>query len=147
MKLSQALKHKNRLAGEIATQQRILARENSRRNDNPSKVDAEAIFNRIVSLSEELGKVKAAIAAANVPIYSKIERMAELKAHITFIKSLSKREGTEIEPIGANQTKEYVWKATITEERADQLVAKTQAEIEIIQDSVDAFNATTEISL
>jgi hypothetical protein len=147
MKLSQALKHKNRLAGEIVAQQRILSRENSRRNDNPSKVNVEAVFTKIIDLSTQLGSLKAAIAVANVPIYPKIERMAELKARITFIKGLNKREGIEIEPIGANQTKEFTWKAFITEEQADKEIAALQSEIDKLQDEVDAFNATTSIQV
>lgn len=147
MKLSQALKQKNRLAGEIVTQQRILTRENSKRNDNPSKVEVSAVFSRIVTLSDELGKIKAAIAAANVPIYPKIERMAELKSRIAYIKGLNKREGTEVEPIGANQTKEFTWTAFITEEKADKLVAELQGEIDRLQDEVDAFNATTSVQM
>jgi hypothetical protein len=147
MKLSQALKQKNRLAGELVAQQRILARENSRRDDKPARVDCALVWGKIVQLSDDLGRIKAAIAAANVPIYPKIERMAELKSRINFVKGLEKREGPEHESIGGDRAVIVNWTAYVTEADADQRISAIQIEIDRLQDEVDAFNATTEIKL
>ena len=75
MNLSQALKQKNRLAGEYVRLAAILSRENSRRNDNPSKIDVQVVYTQMVETSNQLGELKAKIAAANVPIYPLIGQL------------------------------------------------------------------------
>jgi hypothetical protein len=146
MKLSQALKVKNRLAGEVARLNQVLHRENSRRNDNTSKVDRQATWVQIMQTSDELGVLKGKIATANVGIYSKLERMGELKARIAFINSLPKRDGEEVVPLhGDREPLTYNWDAYINQEGADSLVGGLQKQIEFLQDEVDAYNATTEI--
>lgn len=147
MKLSQALKQKNRLAGEIARNQQILHRENARRDDQKKTVDREQIYALIKKLSEELGSIKARIATANVGIYSKLERMAEMKSHIAFLQGLPKREDTEIQFIGRDQEKlTYQWDSYVTQVKCDTWVAELEKKIQVLQDEVDTYNATTEIS-
>jgi hypothetical protein len=146
MNLSQALKQKNRLAGELVRQQQILQRENARRSDSVSTVDREAVFEKILSLSDQLGELKGAITQANVNIYPALERMAELKGRIAYLGTLPKRDGEEITSVGYNQEKlTYKWDSFITQERSDEMVAELQEQINELQDEVDAYNATTEI--
>jgi len=146
MNLSQALKKKNRLAGEIARLQQILQRENARRNDNPSKVDRKQILDQIILTSKELGYLKADIAKANVGIYPALERMAEYKSLIAFYQSLPKRDGEEIVFVGRDQEKlTYTWDSFITQEECDKEVVKLQQIINELQDEVDHYNATTQI--
>lgn len=146
MNLAQALKQKNRLAGEIARNQVILQRENARRNDSVSTVDRQTVLDRILELSEQLGVLKAQIATANVGIYSALERMAELKSFISFLQSLPKREGEEVNFIGRDQEKlVYTWDSLVTQDRCDHRVSCLQDEINVLQDKVDAYNATTTI--
>ena len=147
MNLSQALKQKNRLAGELVRQQQILQRENARRSDNVSKVEREDVWDKILELSEELGELKGKITQANVNIYPALERMAELKSRIAFVNSLPKREGEEVNFIGRDQEKQtYQWDSFINQEKCDELVAELQEEINDLQDEVDAYNATTEVA-
>jgi chromosome segregation ATPase len=146
MNLAQALKQKNRLAGELVRQQQILTRENARRSDMVSTVDREAVWNRIQQLSEELGELKGKITTANIGIYSLLERMAELKSRISYVQSLPKREGEEITFVGRDQEKlVYKWDTTINQVRCDELVAKIQTQINELQDKVDAYNAVTTV--
>lgn len=145
MNLAQALKQKNRLAGELVRQQQILQRENARRNDCVSTVDREAVFGKVITLSVELGALKAKIAKANVGIYSAIERMAEFKSQISFLQGLTKRVGEEIAYIGSDKTTTYTWDSYITQEKCDEMVAELQEKINGLQDEVDAYNATTTI--
>lgn len=148
MNLSNALKQKNRLAGELVRQQQILQRENARRSDSVSKVDASAVWQKILQISDELGKLKGKITQANVAIYPALERMAELKARIAFIYGLQKREGEEVSFVGRDQEKlVYTWTSTINQQTADELVAKYQEEINTLQDQVDAYNATTQVEV
>jgi hypothetical protein len=146
MTLSQALKQKNRLAGEIARQQVILQRENSRRNDSVSTVDRKGVLDKIHELSEQLGVLKAQIANANVGIYSALERMAELKSLIAFFQGLPKREGEEITFVGRDDEKlVYTWNSLVNQADCDTYVSELQNKINTLQDQVDAYNATTMI--
>ena len=146
MNLAQALKQKNRLAGTLVRQQQILQRENSRRSDSVSKVYREAVWAEILRLSEELGVLKGRITVANIDIYPKLERLAELKARVAYITGLSKREGPEVVLIGRDQEKiEYQWTATINQEKADALVAEIQKQIDDLQDQVDRYNSSTDL--
>jgi hypothetical protein len=147
MNLSNALKQKNRLAGELVRQQQILQRENARRNDNTSKVNREEVWQTIQKISDQLGILKGQITIANIGIYPALERMAELKSRISFIQSLDKREGEEVSFIGRDQEKlVYQWDSIINQERSDKLVAEYQIQINDLQDTVDAYNSTTQIA-
>ena len=146
MNLAQALKQKNRLAGELNRQQQILQRENARRSDSVSTVDRNAVLTKIVALSVELGTLKAKIAKANVGIYYAIERMAEFKSQISFLQGLNKQVGEEVTFVGRDNEKlVYKWDSLITQEKCDEMVADLQAKINELQDEVDRYNATTEI--
>ena len=146
MNLAQALKQKNRLAGEIVRQQQILQRENARRSDSVSKVDRAEIWMKIQQLSDELGVLKGKITTANIGIYPPLERMAELKSRISFLNSLPRREGEEIALFGRDQEKiVYTWDSLINQQMADEMVAGLQVDINTLQDQVDAYNTTTQV--
>ena len=146
MNLAQALKQKNRLAGELVRQQQILQRENARRNDSVSEVNREEVWEKIQNLSNELGELKGKITQANVNIYPALERMAELKGRIGFIQGLQKREGEEIIPLhGDREPLKYKWESFINQTKCDELVAELQEQINDLQDEVDEYNATTQI--
>jgi hypothetical protein len=146
MNLAQALKQKNRLAGELNRQQQILQRENARRSDSVSTVDRNAVLQRIITISVELGELKAKIAKANVGIYHALERMAEFKSQISFFQGLNKQVGEEVSFIGRDNEKlVYKWDSLITQEKCDEMVADLQEKINELQDEVDRYNAITEI--
>ena len=146
MKLSQALKIKNRLAGEIAQKQQILQRENARRNDNVTADIREETYNQIRKLSDELGELKAKICKANIGIYAKLERMAEMKAHIAFITNLPKREGQDIQLFGRDQEKViYTWDSFIPQQKCDTMVAELQQKIGAFQDEIDIYNSSIDL--
>ena len=146
MNLAQALKQKNRLAGELVRQQQILQRENARRSDSVSRVDRDVVYQKILGLSDDLGELKGKITQANVNIYPALERMSELKSRIAFIQGLQKREGEEVLFVGRDQEQvKYQWDSYISQEKCDDTVAELQEQINDLQDEVDAYNATTEV--
>ena len=146
MNLAQALKQKNRLAGELVRQQQILQRENARRSDSVSTVDRDVVYQKILGISDDLGELKGKITQANVNIYPALERMAELKSRIAFIQGLAKREGEELVFVGRDQEQvKYQWDSYINQEKSDETVADLQEQINDLQDEVDAYNATTEV--
>ena len=155
--LAQALKHKNRLAGEIARAREIVQRENSRKESQAARADVRAVFAQCVARSRELAAFKGAIAAANAGvvsgdrgIYGKLNLQAELRGLITFLKGLNTKEGEEVERGGfmsRDDAVRTVYVATIARDEVDRLVATYQAEIEQLQDEIDEFNAITRITL
>ena len=146
MRLNQALKLKNRLAGELQRLTSIFMREKSKRNDNVSKVDPKAVWLEMQTVREELTILKGKICRANIGIYPVLEEMAELKALISTVQSLNTREGEEIAFVGRDQEKlTYVYTAFMNRQKVDDLVKKTQQILDELQDKVDHYNATTEI--
>lgn len=157
LNLAQALKHKNRLAGEIARAREIVQRENSRKESQAPRADVRAVFDQSVAQSRELAAFKGAVAAANAGvlsgdrgIYGKLNLQAELRGLIVFLKSLNTKEGEEVDRVGflsRDEAIRTIYVATITRDEVDRLVAAYQAEIEQLQDEIDEFNAITRINL
>lgn len=147
MNLAQALKLKNRMAGELVRLQQILQRENARRSDSVSKVDRIDTWQKILALSTKLGELKGRITQANVGIYPSLERMAELKSRIAYVQALPKREGEDVSFVGRDSEKVvYTWDSFINQQTCDDLVVELQTEINGLQDKVDAYNATTQVA-
>jgi hypothetical protein len=148
MNVANALKLKNRLAGELNRLQSILERENARRSDSVSKVNRKEVWDQILATSDRLGLVKARIAEANVPIYANLERMAELKSRIAFLNGLQMREGEEIMFVGRDQEKlVYQWDSFLNREQVDSLTADLRKQIEALQDACDSYNNKTDIDV
>jgi hypothetical protein len=157
LNLSQALKHKNRLAGEVARAREIVQRENSRKESQAARADVRAVFDQCVAQSRELAAFKGAIAAANAGvvsgdrgIYGKLNLQAELRGMIAFLKGLNTKEGEEVERVGflsRDDAVRTVYVTTIARDEVDRLVATYQSEIEKLQDEIDEFNATTRITI
>jgi len=155
--LSHALKHKNRLAGDVARLREIVQRENSRKESQPARADVRAAFDENVTRSRELAAFKGAIAAANAGvtgadrgIYGKLNLQAELRGLIAFIKALNTKEGEDVERVGflsRDEAIRTVFVAIITRDEVDRLTVAYQTEIERLQDEIDEFNATTRIPL
>lgn len=153
--LSQALKHKNRLAGKIARLRYIVERENSRKESHPVRADVRKTFEESVAYARELAALKGTIAAANAGvtegtcgIYGKLNLQAELRGLITFLKALNCDEGETTERVGflsRDEATRVVFVAVITKDEVDRHIADYQAEIERLQDEIDQFNAVTRI--
>jgi hypothetical protein len=146
MTISQALKSKSRMAGELVRLQAILQRENARKSDSVSTVNRQEVWDKIVKTSNDLGELKGKITIANIGIYPVLERMSELKSRIAFINNLPKKAGTEVEPSYGNQERiTYTWDSFITQEKADEMIVLLQQEINTLQDQCDSYNGSTEI--
>lgn len=155
--LSQALKLKNRLAGEVARSREIVQRENSRKESTPVRADVRAAFEHSITRSRELAAFKGVIAAANagvtgpdVGIYGKLNLQAELRGLISFVKALDTKEGEEVERVGflsRDEASRTVYVAVINREEVDRLVSLYQQEIERLQDEIDEFNASIRIAV
>lgn len=144
MNIAQALKKKNRLAGEIRRQEDIMRRENSRREDTTSTVDRESVITKILDLKKDLVDIKTKIAKANVNIYQKIEEMVELKSYIGMLKDLPKRDDVERIYVGDKEL-HLKWTSYITEGACDDMLTALQKSVDTLQDEIDDYNASTQV--
>jgi hypothetical protein len=143
MKLSKALKEKNRVAGEVAVLKTLLAQQNVRPSTQKFDYDATDLLAQLRAKLDELVKVKTAIATANAGVYDKIFRLAELKGLSVTLKTLDTKNGVFKENsgiYGSAYDVEYV--AQLKKTDVDRLAAETDVEIQALQDALDEFNFT-----
>ncbi|MEO5916631.1 MAG: hypothetical protein ABIS50_20515 [Luteolibacter sp.] len=148
MKLTKALKLKNQLAGEVANLKDRLAKQNSRTTTVPFDYDAHEVLAALRAKVDELVSVKSAIAVANVALYPRIFRLAELKGLVALIKSLDTRQGVFKEGSGFSlSAAEVEYVAQLKKSAVDSLAAELEAEISSLQDELDEFNHSQSVGL
>ena len=145
VRIRKALQIKNRLAGEIANLNKLIQSNNSHR-EGTSSFDVTKLLNDRNAAVEKIIAVKTALAVANVPIYGKIARMAELKDEIKFLRSLNTTEGEDEMGYG-ERAKTFKIVAVVKAQDVENNVSRLTLEIEKLQDEVDYFNSTTEITI
>ena len=147
MKLAQALKLKNKLAGEVARLKELLTKQNVRSLKQSFDYNNAEVLANLRGKIAELVAVKASIGAANAEIYDKIFRLAELKGLVTSLNGLDTRHGIFWDQgnFGGDAVEvEYV--AQIRKTQVDKLVAEFGEEIQSLQESLDEFNHTHAVS-
>jgi hypothetical protein len=145
VRIRKALQVKNRLAGEVAQLGKLIQANNSHR-DGQAKFDVGVLLVKRRDTVQKLVAVKTALALANVSIYEKLARMAELKNEVALYRNLNTTEGEEDLGYGERaKTVEIV--ASVTAANVETVVNALNLEIEKIQDEVDYFNSTTEITI
>ena len=148
MKLTKALKLKNQLAGEVADLKDRLAKQNSRATTVPFDYDANEVLAALRAKVDELVSVKSAIAVANVALYPRIFRLAELKGLVSLVKSLDTRQGVFKEGSGFSlSAAEVEYVAQLKKSAVDALAAELEAEISSLQDELDEFNHSQSVGL
>ena len=80
-------------------------------------------------------------------IYEKIEYMKELKGMIAYLKELNTTDGVIENPTYGTQTNRLVYSAHFKQSQIDDMTRELQNKIENLQDQIDSYNATTEITL
>jgi hypothetical protein len=148
MKLAKALKLKNKLAGDVARLKDLLGKQNVRPTKQAFDYNNTEVLADLRAKTEELVKVKAAIAAANSEIYDKIFRLAELKGLVVVLNGLDTRHGVFLEHGNyGGEPAEVEFVAQLKKVQVDKLVDEFQAEIQVLQDSLDEFNHTRAVGL
>jgi hypothetical protein len=146
--LARALKVKNRLAGELTRLRRVLSRENSRRNDNTSKINPKEIDNLIGATVLKLIATKSAITCANIDIYPQLAKLEEIKSQIAYFQILPIKEGVDKQAIGySKEVIEYTWTAYLNQEAVDKKIKSLQITADELQDEIDTFNAKTMVTI
>jgi len=127
--------------------QQILQRENSRKlDDTASTINRRELEFEMLETVDKLINIKTAIAKANINIYSKIERMSELKSLIVFYSSLNTKHGSYDE---SDYDKERIvqYDALYKQEDVDKKIKELKSQIEELQDEIDEYNSRTMIKL
>jgi hypothetical protein len=146
VRIRKALQIKNRLAGEIANLNKLIQANNSHR-EGATQFDVKKLLADRSATVAKLVAVKTALAVANTTIYGKLATLAEIKDEIKFLRGLNTAAGeSDIGGYGA-PTKTVVTVAEITAVDVEANVARLTLDIERLQDEVDYFNSTTEITI
>jgi hypothetical protein len=146
MNIKQALKRKNKLVKEISTEFEKVQKYNSVVDGTERVYDPRHAMDNYIRKTNSLIELKTAIHKANAPVYDKIFRLSELKSVISQIKRLDCQSGTVHSRGGYGTPSETIeMTAIVSIIERDQTVEKLEAEIEMIQDDLDRWNATTEI--
>ena len=146
--LAKALAVKNRLAGRLVQARENIETYNSvlagQRDDyGKATVDVRAEYARYRKLQDGLIVVKATIQRASQPIYEDILQLAELKSVIQMLNGLNTKNGTEP---GYNGV-EFRYSAVILKPEALAIIHELEAQIDVIQDKLNEFNASTRIEI
>ena len=72
MKVTKALKLKNKLAGEVSNLKQMLKIQNSRPTKQPFDYSSREVWQKLCDTIERLVQVKTALAVANVEVYEKM---------------------------------------------------------------------------
>ena len=146
MKLSKALKVKNRLIAEVRTLHDRMRNNNSYDERNEPAYNSGEVSKELEIKIGDLVELKARISCANAPIYSAIFRMSELKGMIISRKGMPTKAGVfDGGGWGEEKPIRVTYKATLDQRRVDELQEGITAEIDKLQDQVDAHNASTDI--
>jgi len=146
--LAKTLSVKNRLTGRLAQARENIETYNSvlagQRDDyGKATVDVRAEYARYRKLQDGLIVVKAAIQRANLPIYEDILQLGELKSVIQMLSGLNTKNGTEP---GRNGV-EFRYTAVMLKPEALGIIRELEAQIDVIQDKINEFNASTRIEI
>jgi uncharacterized protein (DUF342 family) len=143
MNLTKALKQKKKL---VKQADEMFVRF-SKYNSQPVGFvgyDPAVAYESWLSLTNELVDLKTKIHIANGPIASKIFRLGELKNLISRLRNVETKSGSFKEYRYSDaEAIEYVAFLSLFEK--DELIQVWEAELETLQEEIEAFNAITKI--
>ena len=143
MKLSKALKLKNKKLKEYTETFNKAVLYNSYDVDSKQKYNSSELLNTAIALRDDYVALKTAIHSTSEPIRSKIFMLGELKTFTKRFENIDTKEGVQKEGYREITTRTYV--ASITEEQKNSVLKNVEDQIETLQDEIDTFNATTEL--
>jgi len=144
MNIKKALKEKNKKIKEANEYFSKMSQYNSVEVGNKRPYSAKEMLEMWKQSVDDLITLKTKIHLANVSVYGKIFRLAELKSMVSNLKSLSCNEGKSA-PNRWSSEERQVMEAEITVTERDEMIKTLETEIEKIQDELDIHNGTTEI--
>ena len=143
--LAQALKEKNRLAGEIARAWSWIETENSKREDIKRVVDVEETYKKIKLYTDKLVELKTKIGVANADNLERIYRMEECKSALARLDRINTYETSVFQKLTESTYKEFKRTVVYTASQILEMREQLQKECNRLQDEMDAFNVATKI--
>jgi len=142
MKVSKALKMKNKLAGDVAKLKRRFLMSNSKQEGVVYDYDADAVYEELISKTQELIDLKTRINASNTMIQDKIYRISELKGLVELWNGVPTKSGTFPKNYGDGDN---VFTSTFSQKDADAKISELEKQIDELQDEIDQHNYTIDL--
>ena len=120
-----------------------VVQNNSYDIDNKPIYNSSELLEEAKELMADYLKLKTAIHTTSEPIRLKIFQLGELKSLLNTVNGLDTKSGVHKE--GYREVTLRTYEASITEEEKNTKVKTIEDSIELIQDQIDTFNATTEL--
>ena len=145
MNIAKALVHKNKLVAKLNNTYSKIQKNNSTIVGTVVAYDVRKLLSDAGALTEELVRLKTALHVASAPVRDKIFELSEIKSSVKMIQAISTSAG----PIRDHYARtegalEYV--AVIGEVEKESLITDAETEIEALQEALDQFNHTTEVT-
>jgi hypothetical protein len=143
--IAKAMKLKNRLAGRLAKTQEDIQTFNSVLESEAGKVDIQALLDLRTKLVQALSSLKIQIFRASEEVRANIVNLGEAKASLTFYQGIPTAEGERQLGYGSQHITKQI--AHLKKADVDKAVKEWEIYIDKLQDTLDAFNATTQIEI
>lgn len=144
MKLSKALKLKNKKINDYNNTMTKMVSHNSYDVDSKRFYDSKELLNEVVAKQIDLVRFKAAIHSTSEPIRYKIFKLGELKNYLMNLNRLNTSEGI-VKSRGYGESDVSTYACSINELEKVHMMEEIQTAIEELQDQIDEFNATTDL--
>ncbi len=142
--LAQALKEKNRLAGEIRRLWGLFQQENSCQETHTRSIDVAKTLQTIEHYTAKLIELKTKIGRENAGNLQNMYRLEEAKSRMAKLNETNGSEDDEREY--TRDAYHYVKRTAIfNEEKLLEMKRKLQIECNALQDKLDAYNALHKI--
>lgn len=143
--LAQALKEKNRIAGQIRVLWDGIQQENSRREDETRSIDVREALETVELYTGKLVELKTKIGLANAGNLERIYRLEECKAKMAKLGGIGTDESTIYLEAYSTGGKEIIRNVVVTRKEIRDMQRELQLECNKLQDEMDAYNALTMI--
>ena len=144
MTIKQALKLKNKLIKQIGENTKLMQEYNSIEVGNERPYSSVELLSQISEDTKELAKLKSKIHIANTPVLSDIFLMSELKSMTQALKKMDCTEGKSNRDRYRLES-DSIKTSEISLVKRNETIKELEGRIEVIQDELDLFNATTQI--
>ena len=146
MKLAKALKLKNKKVSEYNSTLEKMANSNTIEKDSKKHYNSKELSNLAEAQMEDLIQLKTAIHSTSAPIREKIFRIGELKSYLGYINRLNTTEGIVVKQYrGGIDSAPLIYVVDFNELEKVEKAKVIQDQIELLQEQMDSFNATTNL--
>ncbi|MBQ4314991.1 MAG: hypothetical protein IJC21_06090 [Lentisphaeria bacterium] len=141
--LAQALKEKNRLAGEISKLWLLVQHQNACWENRTRSIDVNKTMQTINEYTQKLIELKTKIGRANDGNLANIYALDEYKSQLCKFGNIDTDE--EVRYLGENEDRMLTKTCVITSCEVLDIQKRLQIKCNLLQDKIDSYNATHKI--